>query len=190
VKRLFDIAVGCVGLVLSIVIAPLIAVLIRRTPGPIIVRQVRVGEGGVPFTMYKFRSMVAGAEDPGHPQWAASCDPRVTRFGATLRRTRLDELPQFWNVLKGDMSIVGPRPERPEFVDLLTRDLPCWSFRHLIKPGITGWAQIQGGYAASPIQATEKLAFDLWYLRHRSLLLDLAIVVKTVPKVLSRQGAD
>jgi lipopolysaccharide/colanic/teichoic acid biosynthesis glycosyltransferase len=138
--------------------------------------------------MYKFRTMVADAEAAG-ARFAAEHDPRVTRVGRILRKTRLDELPQLWNVLKGDMSIVGPRPERPEFYDELHNSVPFWSRRHLVKPGVTGWAQVRGSYAWDAESTSEKLQYDLWYLRHRSLFLDLAICVKTVSILLSGAGA-
>ena len=121
--------------------------------------------------------------------WAAERDPRVIPFGRLLRKTRLDELPQLWNVLRGDISVVGPRPERPEFVEQLQAEVPFWSRRHLVKPGITGWAQVRRGYASDPESMSEKLSYDLWYLRHRSLVVDLAICLKTVSTLLSGSGA-
>jgi lipopolysaccharide/colanic/teichoic acid biosynthesis glycosyltransferase len=138
--------------------------------------------------MLKFRSMHIDAEAAG-PVWAAERDPRVIPFGRLLRQARLDELPQLWNVLRGDMSIVGPRPERPEFVERLQTEVPFWSRRHLVKPGITGWAQVRHGYAADASSTSEKLSYDLWYLRHRSLVVDLAICLKTFSTLLSGSGA-
>jgi lipopolysaccharide/colanic/teichoic acid biosynthesis glycosyltransferase len=133
--------------------------------------------------------MRENAEEDGIPLWAEEEDPRVTRTGRFLRRTRLDELPQLWNVLKGDMSIVGPRPERPEFYEQLEDKVPFWSRRHLVKPGITGWAQVRRGYTSDSEGTAEKLSFDLWYLRHRSLLVDLTICGKTFLTLIDGDGA-
>jgi exopolysaccharide biosynthesis polyprenyl glycosylphosphotransferase len=187
-KRAFDVAVALVGLLLTAWLFPFLAFVVRRSPGPVIFRQTRLGEGGRHFTIYKFRTMRADAEASG-AMWAAERDPRVTRIGAFMRNTRLDELPQLWNVLRGDMSIVGPRPERPEFVDQLQEAVPYWSRRHLVKPGITGWAQVRRGYTADAEGTADKLSYDLWYLRHRSALLDLAICVKTFSTLVSGSGA-
>jgi len=187
-KRTFDIA--CASLVL-VVTAPLLLViagLVRLSHGPVIFRQTRVGEGGKHFTMFKFRTMREGAEEPGRPAFAERNDPRVTRVGRLLRRTHLDELPQLWDVLKGDMSIVGPRPERPEFIPMLEEAIPFFTRRLLVKPGITGWAQLRRDYASDAEGAAEKLSYDLWYLRHRNLVVDLAICAKTVSAVLLRPG--
>jgi len=168
----------------------LIALLVRLSgPGPILYRQTRAGEAGVPFDILKFRTMADGAEADGKAAWAEEKDPRVTRLGRTLRRYRLDEIPQIWNVLRGEMSVVGPRPERPEFVALLEREIPHWSRRHLVKPGVTGWAQIRHGYTADPLGAAEKLAYDLYYIKHRGVLLDLMIVLRTLRVVLRGDGA-
>ena len=179
-KRIFDLAFAVIGLT---VVAPLLlvlAVLVRRSgAGPIIFRQVRLGEGGRTYEILKFRTMVAAAEMHG-PLWAREDDPRVTRVGSFLRKTRLDELPQLWNVIRGEMSVVGPRPERPEFLDLLRSEVPFWTSRHLVKPGITGWAQVRLGYTSDAAGAIDKLSYDLYYLRHRNLLVDLAIVARTV----------
>jgi exopolysaccharide biosynthesis polyprenyl glycosylphosphotransferase len=187
-KRTFDVAVAAFGLLLTAWAFPLLAFVVSRTKGPVVFRQTRLGEGGQPFTIYKFRTMRVDAEASG-AVWAAERDPRITRAGAFMRKTRLDELPQLWNVLKGDMSIVGPRPERPEFVDQLQEAVPFWSRRHLVKPGITGWAQVRRGYTADAEGTADKLAYDLWYLRHRSLLLDAAICVKTFSTLLTGSGA-
>jgi lipopolysaccharide/colanic/teichoic acid biosynthesis glycosyltransferase len=132
--------------------------------------------------------MIDGAEN-GRAIWATERDSRITGVGRFLRATRLDELPQLWNVLRNDMSVIGPRPERPEFLELLEREVPFWARRLLIKPGITGWAQVQSGYAADTVGAAEKLSYDLYYLKHRSMLLDFAIVAKTASIVVSRAGA-
>jgi exopolysaccharide biosynthesis polyprenyl glycosylphosphotransferase len=187
-KRALDIGIALFGLLLTGWLFPLLAYVVRRTPGPVIFRQTRLGEGGAHFTIYKFRTMRADAEASG-AMWAAERDPRITRSGAFMRKTRLDELPQLWNVLRGDMSIVGPRPERPEFVDQLQEAVPFWSRRHLVKPGITGWAQVRRGYTADAEGTADKLSYDLWYLRHRSVLLDLAICVKTFSTLVSGSGA-
>jgi exopolysaccharide biosynthesis polyprenyl glycosylphosphotransferase len=187
-KRAFDVVVASFGLLLTAPLYPVLAWIVARTPGPVIFRQVRLGEGGVPFTIYKFRTMRQDAEVAG-AVWAAERDPRVTRAGAFMRKTRLDELPQLWNVLRGEMSIVGPRPERPEFMAELQEAVPFWSRRHLVKPGITGWAQVRRGYTADADGTAEKLAYDLWYLRHRSLVLDLAICVKTFTTLVTGSGA-
>jgi exopolysaccharide biosynthesis polyprenyl glycosylphosphotransferase len=181
VKRAFDLASATLLLLLTAPLLPLIALAVGCTPGAVIYRQVRVGDRGRRFTIYKFRTMVERAERPGEAVWATDADPRTTSFGAFLRRTHLDELPQLLNVLKGDMSMVGPRPERPEFIASLEQRIPFWSRRLLIKPGMTGWAQVHCGYASDVAAMQEKLAYDFWYLRHRSLAVDLAICVRTVP---------
>jgi exopolysaccharide biosynthesis polyprenyl glycosylphosphotransferase len=183
-KRAFDLLVASVGILLAMPLLPVIAFLVRRTPGPIIYRQTRLGEGGRPFTIYKFRTMVHDAEAGGPPQWATECDQRATVVGGILRRSHLDEIPQLWNVLKGDMSIVGPRPERPEFVGVLEAAVPFWSRRLLIKPGVTGWAQIWSHCPADCKTTAEKLSYDLWYVRHRSLAVDVAVCLKTAGQVL------
>ena len=182
-KRSCDILGSLALLTLFAPAFALMALLVRMTPGPIIVRQVRVGEHGRLFTMYKFRSMRADAERPGEAVWAAKGDPRVTASGHVMRRLRLDEFPQIVNVLKGDMSLVGPRPERPEFGDVLS-SVPFWTRRHLVKPGITGWAQVRHGYTADADGSLTKLSYDLWYVRHRSLTVDLAILAQTAIAVL------
>jgi len=184
VKRAFDLVSATLILVLAAPLLPLIALAVSGTPGPIIYRQVRVGDRGRRFTIYKFRTMVDRAERPGEAVWAKDADPRTTPVGAFLRRTHLDELPQLCNVLKGDMSMVGPRPERPEFIASLEDRIPFWSRRLLIKPGMTGWAQVHCGYASDVAAMQEKLAYDFWYLRHRSLALDLAICFRTLRIVL------
>jgi exopolysaccharide biosynthesis polyprenyl glycosylphosphotransferase len=184
-KRAFDVLAASVGFLLVLPLLPLIAFLVWLTPGPIIYRQTRLGEGGRPFRIYKFRTMVADAEASGQPQWAADDDHRVTPVGRFLRRTHLDEIPQLWNVLRGDMSIVGPRPERPEFVALLEKEMPFWSRRLLIKPGVTGWAQVRTGYSADCESCAEKLSYDLWYIRHRTLAVDLAVCMQTAGLMVS-----
>jgi len=187
-KRTFDVACASIGILVVAPILPIIALLVRRTPGRIIYRQTRVGEGGKLFTMYKFRTMREDAEEPGRPVFAEADDPRVTSLGRALRNSHLDELPQLWNVLRGDMSIVGPRPERPEFVHMLEETVPFLSRRLLIKPGITGWAQLRCDYASDSETAAERLSYDLWYLRHRNLIVDLAICAKTFSALLLHSG--
>ena len=187
-KRTFDIVIAVVALVLTAPVLALVALLVVRTPGPILFRQTRLGEGGKPFTMLKFRTMLRDGERDG-AVWAEEDDVRVTPVGRFLRRTRLDELPQIWNVVKGEMSIVGPRPERPEFMDELRIRVPFWTRRHLVKPGITGWAQVCHGYTADVDGTTKKLSYDLWYLRHRSIVVDLAICARTFSTMLSGFGS-
>ena len=187
-KRTFDIVCATLLLVLSAPLLLVIAGLVRLSSGPVIFRQTRVGEGGKLFTIFKFRTMRRDAEEPGRPAFAALDDPRVTRMGRVLRRTHLDELPQLWDVLKGDMSIVGPRPERPEFIPMLQEAVPFFTRRLLVKPGITGWAQLRRDYASDADGAAEKLSYDLWYVRHRNLVVDLAICAKTLSSVLLRPG--
>ncbi|HZM26378.1 MAG TPA: sugar transferase, partial [Gemmatimonadales bacterium] len=155
---------------------------------PVLFTQQRVGERGRIFVLKKFRSMSVNAEANG-PVWAAARDPRVTRVGRLLRRTRLDELPQFWNVLAGDMSFVGPRPERPEFVATLQREIPFYKGRHSVRPGITGWAQVRHRYAASIEDSMEKLQYDLYYIKNLSPLLDLVILLSTLQVVLFTRGS-
>jgi len=156
--------------------------------GPILFRQERVGQHGRVFVVNKFRSMFADAE-LGNAVWAATNDPRVTRVGRWLRRTRLDELPQFFNVLLGDMSFIGPRPERPEFVRTLQRKIPFYMERHSVKPGITGWAQVRHHYAGSVEESLEKLQYDLYYVKNLSPLLDLLILLNTIQVVLFARGS-
>jgi exopolysaccharide biosynthesis polyprenyl glycosylphosphotransferase len=180
VKRSVDVACSLIGLALTLPVWPLIMGLIKlESPGAALYSQPRVGLNGRVFNIYKFRTMTADAERHG-AQWAVRNDRRVTRFGRFLRKTRIDEVPQFWNILRGDMSIVGPRPERPEFVDRLANEIPNYRQRHLIKPGLTGWAQINYRYGASVDDAQRKLCFDLYYLKHRALELDLGIIIRTV----------
>jgi exopolysaccharide biosynthesis polyprenyl glycosylphosphotransferase len=189
-KRVFDIAIASFVLLVTAPLFPIIALLIvLETKGPVLFRQVRVGEGGELFEIIKFRTMVAGAEDPGQAVWAEKNDSRITSVGNLLRTARLDELPQLWNVLRGDMSLVGPRPERPEFLALLEEMVPFWSRRHLVKPGVTGWAQVCSGYTSDAPSALEKLSYDLYYIKHRSPILDLAVAAKTATVMISGSGA-
>ena len=157
--------------------------------GPILYRQERVGKNRRTFTLYKFRSMRTDAEKATGPVWAQKDDPRITRVGRFIRKTRLDELPQLFNVLVGEMSFVGPRPERPEFVRLLQRQIPFYNGRHAVKPGITGWAQVRHQYAASVEDTLKKLQYDLYYIKNLSPFLDLLILLNTVQVVLSARGA-
>jgi exopolysaccharide biosynthesis polyprenyl glycosylphosphotransferase len=192
-KRVFDVTAASLALLVLLPFFVLIPLLVRLSgPGPVLIRQVRSGEAGELFEMLKFRSMVQNAE-AGRPIWATQDDPRVTRVGRFLRKTRLDELPQLWNVLRGEMSMVGPRPERPEFLDVLGKEVPFWSRRHLLKPGMTGWAQIHFTPTADISGAARKLSYDLYYLKHRSLALDLVILLKTLKVVVfgpSRSDTD
>ncbi len=191
-KRLLDITVSLLVLVVA---SPLIAAaalaiwLEAGGKGPILYRQARVGRNGRPFEVLKFRSMCNDAEKPGEARWAQRNDPRVTRVGAVLRRFRIDELPQLFNVLRGDMSFVGPRPERPEFVESLKQSCPHYADRHRVKPGLTGWAQIRYPYGASEEDAFRKLQFDLYYVKNRSVYLDLFILMQTAEVVLWGHGA-
>jgi exopolysaccharide biosynthesis polyprenyl glycosylphosphotransferase len=185
-KRIFDVILASAALLVTLPLFLVALIAVGRSP---IYRQERLGEGGRAFTMLKFRTMRKDAEKPGLPVFATVGDPRITPVGRVLRRTRLDELPQLWNVLLGHMSIVGPRPERPEFYAMLAKQVPFWTRRHVVKPGITGWAQINAGYADDAVTTSEKLSYDLWYLRHRSFLTDLVICVRTLPKFVSGSGA-
>jgi sugar transferase (PEP-CTERM system associated) len=189
VKRLFDLVLALVGLVLAAPLMLLTAIAVRLdSPGPVLYRQERVGENGRIFTLSKFRSMRADAET-GTPIWAKDKDDRVTRVGRFIRLARLDELPQIWSVLKGDMSFVGPRPERPFFVEKLVAAIPFYMERHAVKPGVTGWAQVKYRYGSSIEDATEKLRYDLYYIKHLSIVFDLTIMIDTVKVILSGKGA-
>ncbi len=189
-KRAFDVAVSLVLLVLAAPLMLLVAFAIRLdSPGPVLYRQVRVGQHGRPFELLKFRSMRVDAEADGRPRWASRDDPRITRVGRLLRKARIDELPQLVNVLRGEMSFVGPRPERPEFVRELAARIPYYNERHRVKPGITGWAQICYGYTDSERDAREKLEYDLYYVKNYSLLFDLYVILRTVEVVLWGRGA-
>jgi sugar transferase (PEP-CTERM system associated) len=191
VKRLFDIVAASVLIVLALPLMLITAILIALEGGfPVLYQQERVGQGGRIFRVTKFRSMRTDAELDGKPRWAASNDDRVTRVGRVIRRYRIDELPQLFNVLKGDMSLVGPRPERPFFVDQLTREIPFYAARHSIKPGLTGWAQVRYHYGATLDDAAEKLQFDLYYVKNHSLFLDLVILFETVVVVITGEGAQ
>jgi sugar transferase (PEP-CTERM system associated) len=189
-KRGIDIALSVSLAVLTAPLMLLTAIAVALESGsPVLYCQERVGEHGRTFTLRKFRSMRPDAEDGGTPVWARDGDERVTRVGRFIRLTRLDELPQLWNVLRGDMSFVGPRPERPFFVAALSKAIPYYQQRHVVKPGITGWAQVRYRYGASIEDATEKLRYDLYYIKHLSIFFDLTIVFDTVKVVLFRKGA-
>jgi sugar transferase (PEP-CTERM system associated) len=188
-KRLLDIAVAALGLVLALPLMVLVALAVRLdSAGPVFFRQDRVGRGGREFTLWKFRSMRTDAEAQG-AQWAVTGDPRVTRVGRFIRKTRLDELPQLWNVLAGDMSLVGPRPERRMFVDQLIEQSAFYEQRLVVRPGLTGWAQIKAPYASTFEESIEKLKFDLYYIKNMSLLLDISILLSTARIVLLGRGA-
>jgi len=189
-KRVLDLTAGMVGLVVSMPIMLLVAIVVRlESKGPIIYRQVRVGRMGKLFELMKFRSMNVDAEKERGAQWAIENDPRVTRIGRFLRKYRLDELPQFLNVVRGDMSFVGPRPERPCFVNDLRMKIPYYDERHSVRPGITGWAQVQYRYGATIEDAFNKLEYDLFYLQNVSLTFDLAIILQTVRIVFGGHGS-
>lgn len=190
IKRAFDIAASSVLLALGFPLMLLAALAVKmESPGPIIYRQERVGLGGRTFNIFKFRSMRADAEKDGKPQWAQSGDSRVTKVGRFMRLTRIDELPQLFNVLTGQMSLVGPRPERPYFVGLITKQVPFYNARHSVKPGVTGWAQVRHNYGASVDDAADKLEYDLYYVKNHRLLFDILILFYSVRVVLLAQGS-
>jgi sugar transferase (PEP-CTERM system associated) len=189
-KRVLDVVFSAAGLLLGAPIMLLVAVAVRCTSsGPVLYHQRRVGRHGHQFTAHKFRTMHQHAERATGPVWSTANDTRVTPIGGFLRRTRLDEMPQLWNVLVGEMSFVGPRPERPEFVRQLTEQIPYYGQRHVLKPGLTGWAQIRYTYGASVEDAIEKLQYDLYYIKNLSIALDVVIVLETIKTVLTRKGA-
>jgi exopolysaccharide biosynthesis polyprenyl glycosylphosphotransferase len=189
-KRFVDVILAFMGLLLSSPLLVLAAILIKIEDGDgVFYSQERVGKGGKPFRVHKLRTMVGRAEDITGPVWASPDDPRVTRVGRWLRKLRIDEIPQVWNVLKGEMSFVGPRPERPVFVEALQSKFPVYSLRHLMRPGITGWAQVRYPYAASEEDALLKLEYDLYYLQNASMLFDLRIILKTISTVASGWGS-
>ena len=189
VKRLFDVSASLLGVILSAPLMVIAAIAIKlESPGPILYRQPRLGKNGCVFILNKFRSMRRDAEKETGPIWSTEHDPRVTRIGAMLRRTRVDELPQLFNVLFGQMSFIGPRPERPEFVEKLQEQIPYYMERLAVKPGITGWAQVKYRYGSSIEDAVEKLQYDLYYIKNLSLFLDLLIVLNTVQVILFARG--
>jgi sugar transferase (PEP-CTERM system associated) len=190
-KRAVDLLCATIGLVLAAPLMLLTALLIKLTSkGPVFYHQTRVGHNGRTFTAHKFRSMRADAEAATGAVWARSNDDRVTPVGRFIRRTRLDETPQLWNVLTGEMSLVGPRPERPEFVAKLTDQIPFYGLRHSVRPGLTGWAQVRYTYGASVEDALEKLQYDLFYIKHMAVMFDLFILFSTIKTVVLRRGAQ
>jgi sugar transferase (PEP-CTERM system associated) len=189
VKRSFDLLISSLILLAFLPVMALTAIAIKlESPGPVLFRQERVGLRGRTFMLLKFRSMRVDAEREGTPQWAQQNDPRVTRVGSFIRMVRIDELPQLWNVLRGDMSFVGPRPERPYFVERLAQCMPFYNERHAIRPGITGWAQVNYCYGASIEDARQKLSYDLYYLKNRDLFLDFVTLMQTVRVILWPEG--
>lgn len=190
-RRFISIVVSLIGLILTAPLIPFIMLVIKLdSPGPVLYRQRRVGKGGHVFDVIKFRTMRQDAEAGNGPQWAGEQDPRVTRVGRFLRSSRLDEIPQLWCVLKGDMAFVGPRPERPEFVEWLSREIPYYGVRHIVRPGLTGWAQVRYKYGSTVEDAREKLQYDLYYIKNASIGLDLMIMFQTIKTVLLRRGAQ
>ncbi|MDN5276159.1 MAG: hypothetical protein PWR01_124 [Clostridiales bacterium] len=186
VKRVMDIVLSLIGLVIAIPLIIIFGIAIKlESKGPIFYRQERVGKDGKVFMLYKLRSMYQNAEENG-AKWAEKDDPRVTKVGRIMRKTRIDELPQLFNVLKGDMSIVGPRPERPIFTYQFNEQIPGFVNRLQVKPGLTGWAQVNGGYELGP---AEKLEYDLYYIENRSIWMDIKIMLKTVKVILTGKGA-
>jgi len=189
-RRLVSISVSLIGLIICLPFIPFIVLAVRlSSPGPIFFRQTRVGLRGRLFSVIKFRTMRQNAEEQG-AVWATKNDPRVTPLGRFMRKTRLDEIPQLWNVLRGEMGFVGPRPERPEFVQWLTSEIPFYELRHMIRPGITGWAQVRYQYGASLEETKQKLEYDLYYIKHLSLGLDLLIMFETIKTIILRRGAQ
>lgn len=189
-RQIVSLGAAAIGLLLILPIFPFVALAVKlSSKGPLFFYQPRVGMGGRLFNVVKFRTMFTDAESNG-AKWATKDDPRVTKVGMFLRKTRLDEVPQLWNVLRGDMGLVGPRPERPEFVSWLTSELPFYYLRTLIRPGLTGWAQVRYGYGATLAETKEKLEYDLYYIKHMSLGLDLLIMFETIKTILLRRGAQ
>lgn len=189
-KRVFDLVLSTGILMISspLLILAIFSVWIADTKTPVLFSQNRVGKGGAVFKIFKLRTMRPNAEKPGEAKWAQEKDPRVTTIGRFLRKTRIDELPQLWNVAKGEMSLIGPRPERPEFTQDLEREIPFYSLRHSVTPGLTGWAQIHYPYGSTVEDAIQKLQFDLYYIKNHSLLLDLKIALRTAQVILFAKG--
>ena len=191
VRRGLSVFISLVGLLLTLPLLPLIILAVKLdSEGPVFYTQTRVGKRGRLFKVVKFRTMRQDAEAANGPQWADNDDPRVTRVGRFLRTARLDEIPQLWCVLKGDMAFVGPRPERPEFIELLSKEIPYYGVRHMVRPGITGWAQIKYKYGSTIEDAREKLQYDLYYIKNASIGLDLLIMFQTIKTVLLLRGAQ
>ncbi len=188
IKRTLDIFCSVLGIIISIFILPPIVIILLLTSGrPLLFKQTRLGKNGKLFNAIKLRTMIADAEKNG-PQWAIENDPRITTIGKFLRKTRLDEIPQLWNIIKGEMSFVGPRPERPEFITKLAKITPFYRERLLVRPGLTGWAQVNFPYVSTEEDTMKKLQYDLYYIKNRSIILDLAIILKTIKTVISRVG--
>jgi len=189
-KRMFDIVAAVCGLILSLPLTLLSALVVKldSPKDPVLYHQERVGLNGAPFTIHKFRTMRTDAEASTGPVWSGTNDPRITSVGAFMRKTRLDEIPQLWNVLRGDMSLIGPRPERPSFVEQLTSQIPFYGQRHVVKPGLTGWAQVRYAYGATVEDAIEKMQYDLYYVKHMSLAFDLLIALETIKIVVLQRG--
>jgi len=190
-KRVLDLALGLVGLLGLAVLIPVVAILnLVMNRGPLFYRQPRIGKNGITFDILKFRTMQTHPDtnQEGVGEWTSLDDPRVTSFGRVLRTTHLDELPQVWNILRGDLSVVGPRPEQPRYVEELSKSIPFYDMRHMIRPGLTGWAQVKYGYAGDASDAVEKLQYEFYYLRRQSIGLDLRIVGRTVRAVLGHDG--
>jgi exopolysaccharide biosynthesis polyprenyl glycosylphosphotransferase len=188
--RALSFTVSFFALLVCLPLLPFIVLAVRlSSPGPVFFRQTRVGQRGRPFTLYKFRTMRQDAEENG-AIWAIRDDPRVTSAGKFMRKTRLDEIPQLWNVLRGGMAFVGPRPERPEFVQWLSKEIPFYDLRHMIRPGITGWAQVRYRYSASLEETRRKLEYDLYYVKNHSIGLDLLIMLETIKTIILREGAQ
>ncbi|HMQ03342.1 MAG TPA: TIGR03013 family PEP-CTERM/XrtA system glycosyltransferase [Pyrinomonadaceae bacterium] len=188
-RRVINRVLALTGLVLSLPVVLVTAIIVKlESEGPVFYRQKRVGKNGNTFELLKFRSMKHDAEADGKPVWATSDDARVTRFGKFIRKVRIDEIPQFWNILKGEMSFIGPRPERPHFVSELAEQIPFYEHRHLLAPGLTGWAQIKYPYGASVEDARQKLQYDLYYIKNQSLALDAIIIFETVKTVIFGRG--
>jgi sugar transferase (PEP-CTERM system associated) len=191
VRRAVSIVISLVGLILALPLFPLIMLAIRLdSKGPVFYSQTRVGKAGRVFKVVKFRTMGQDAEAASGPKWAGDNDPRITRVGKFLRSSRLDEIPQLWCVLKGDMAFVGPRPERPEFIEWLSKEIPYYGVRHMVRPGLTGWAQVKYKYGSTVEDSREKLQYDLFYIKNASIGLDLLIMFLTVKTVLLRRGAQ
>ena len=188
IRRVSDIIFSIIGLMIMICILPIVVLgNIFANKGPLFYKQKRIGKNGVPFKIFKLRTMVVDAEYNG-AKWADKNDKRVTPFGRFLRNSRLDEIPQFWNILKGEMNIIGPRPERPFFVNQLSETVPFYEIRHIIKPGLTGWAQVNARYGSSIDDSTDKLQYDLYYIKHRGLFIDLNIFIKTFSTIIYYRG--
>ena len=188
VHRFFDVLISSIGIVGLLILLPILLLMnLVANRGPLLYTQERVGRKGKCFKIYKLRSMVVNAEKNG-AVWAEKNDMRVTKFGKFLRKTRLDEFPQFFNILKGEMSVIGPRPERPIFVEELSKEIPFYPTRHIIKPGLTGWAQVNTSYGATVEDSLRKLQYDLYYIKHRNVFLDLNIAIKTLSTIIFYRG--